>query len=166
MERLKVLLVAAILAVAVSVVVAGPAVAAKGGNSDTAHACQQGGHENRFEAETGRPFKNAGDCVSHVAKGGEDAQLFIDPVFTLDDACNVRAGCWGVLEGDVSDNARWQVFFSPMGTTNPFTWGTADNSGTVIVNLNLPCGQGSTSAYVVDMADGITTKPVGPPEGC
>ena len=104
--------------------------------------------------------------VSHAAKGGEDAQLFIDPVFTLDDACNVRAGCWGVLEGDVSPNARWEVFFSPMGTTNPFTSGTADNSGTVIVNLNLPCGQGSTSAYVVDMADGLTTQPVEPPEGC
>jgi hypothetical protein len=53
-----------------------------------------------------------------------------------------------------------------MGTTNPFASGSADNSGTVIVNLNLPCGQGSTSAYVVDMGDGITTQPVGPPEGC
>ena len=159
-------LVAGALAVAVSAVVAGPAVAARGGNSDSAHACQQGGHENRFEAETGRPFKNAGDCVSHAAKGGDDASLFIDPVFTLDDACNVQAGCWGVLEGDVSPNVRWQVFFSPMGTTNPFASGSADNSGTVIVNLNLPCGQGSTSAYVVDMGDGITTQPVGPPEGC
>jgi hypothetical protein len=161
MGRVRGVLVAGALAVAVSVVVAGPAVAAKGGNSDTAHACQQGGHENRFEAETGRPFKNAGDCVSHAAKGGDDAQLFIDPVFASD--CN---NCWGVLEGDVSPNARWQVFFSPMGTTNPFAWGRADNTGTVIVNLDLPCGQGSTTAYVVDMADGITTQPVGPPEGC
>ena len=148
------------------VVTAGPAVAANGGNRDNAHACQQGGHEHRFEAETGRPFKNAGDCVSHAAMGGEDAELFIDAVFTDDDACNVPAGCWGVLEGFVSPNARSEVFFSPMGTTQPFASGMADNSGTVIVNVDLPCGQGSTSAYVVDMADGITTQPVAPPEGC
>jgi hypothetical protein len=160
-------LVAGALAVAVSVVSAGPAVAAKGGNSDNAHACQRGGHQNRFEAETGRPFKNAGDCVSHAAMGGEDAELFIDPVVDdLDLSCNVAAGCWGVLEGFVSPSARWQVFFSPTGTTNPFASGTADNTGTIDVNLDLPCGQGSTSAYVVDVFDGITTQPVGPPAGC
>jgi hypothetical protein len=38
MDRLKVL-VAVVLAVAVSVIAAGPAVAAKSGNSDNAHAC-------------------------------------------------------------------------------------------------------------------------------
>ena len=166
MGRVRGVLVAGVVAVAVSVVAAGPAVAAKGGNSDNAHACQQGGHEKRFEAETGRPFKNAGDCVSHAAMGGEDAELFIDRVFTLDDACSVPAGCWGVLEGFVSPNARLEVFFSLTGTTKPFASGMADDSGTVIVNVDLPCGQGSTSAYVVDMADGITTQPVGPPEGC
>ena len=163
MGRVRGVLVAGALAVAVSVVTAGPAVAAKGGNSANAHACQQGGHENMFEAETGRPFKNAGDCVSHAAMGGEDAQLFIDRVFTFDDACNVSAGCWGVLEGFVSPNVEWEVFFSPMGTTKPFASGRADNTGTVIVNLDLPCGQGSTSAYVVDVADGITTQPVQSP---
>jgi hypothetical protein len=50
-------------------------VAAKGDNSDNAHACQQGGHETRFEAETGRPFKNAGDCTSHGAQGGASSLL-------------------------------------------------------------------------------------------
>jgi len=69
------LLVAGTLAVVVSAVVAGPAAAAKGGNSDNAHACQQSGHENRFEAETGRPFKNAGDCTSHGAQGGTSSAL-------------------------------------------------------------------------------------------
>ena len=158
MGRVRGVLVAGALAVAVSVVTAGPAVAAKGGNSDAAHACQQGGHENMFEAETGRPFKNAGDCVSHAAMGNDNAELFIDPVFTLD--CN---NCWAVLEGSVSPNVEWEVFFSPMGTTKPFASRRADNTGTVIVNLDLPCGQGSTSAYVVDVADGITTQPVQSP---
>jgi len=162
MRRVRGVLVAVALALALSAVAAGPAVAAKGGSSDNAHACQQGGHQNRFEAETGRPFKNAGDCVSHAARGGADATLFIDPVFT-DDSC---ADCWGVLEGFVSPNAQWEVFFSLTGTTTPFASGRADNSGTIIVNLDLPCGNGSTTAYVVDVADGITTQPVGPPNGC
>src|SRR3954453_20585292 len=107
------------VAVAASTVMAGPAGAAKGGDSEKAHACQQGGHENRFEAETGRPFKNAGDCVSHAAKGGGDATLFIDSVFTMD-SCN---DCWGVLEGSVTPNVEWQVFFSLTGTNTPFASG-------------------------------------------
>jgi len=161
------LVVLGALAVAASMVVAGPAVAAKGGNSDTAHACQQGGHEHMFEAETGRPFKNAGACVSHAAVGNDNAELVIDPVFTFDDACSVQVGCWGVLEGvNLEPGAQWKVFFSPTGTTTPFASGNADNTGTVIVNVDLPCGQGSTTAYVVDRADGITTQPVGPPDGC
>ena len=161
MHRLRCVVVIGALAVAASVVGAGPAVAAKGGNSDNAHACQQGGHENRFEAETGNPFKNAGTALVTQRWAETGAELFIDQVFTLD--CN---DCWGVLEGSVSPNVEWEVFFSPMGTSKPFASGRADNTGTVIVNLDLPCGQGSTSAYVVDMADGITTQPVGPPEGC
>lgn len=44
--------------------------------------------------------------------------------------------------------------------------GNADHTATVIVNLNLPCGQGSTSAYAVDTSDGITTQTVEPSEGC
>jgi len=171
MNGLKCFLGTAILAVAVSVLAAGAAAAAKGGNNDNAHACQQGGHEHMFEAETGNPFKNAGDCVSHAAIGNDNAELFIDPIFTLDDACNVPDGCWGVLEGvNLDPNAQWEVFWSQTGTTTPFASGMAerqpDGTGTVIVNVNMPCGQGSTTAYVVDMADGITTQPVDSPQGC
>ena len=59
MSRLKTVVVAATAVASLGLVVAGPAVAAKGGNNDNAHACQQGGHQNQFDAETGRPFKNA-----------------------------------------------------------------------------------------------------------
>ena len=69
MERLKLLVVAGVLAVAVSVVGAGPAVAAKGGNSDNAHRCQKGGWESAFTT-TGGTFANQGDCVSYGAQGG------------------------------------------------------------------------------------------------
>ena len=57
---------------------AAPAGAAKGGNSVNAHACQQGGHENRFEAATGNPFKNAGDCTNDGAQGMASTELAID----------------------------------------------------------------------------------------
>jgi hypothetical protein len=77
MVRLTVSLVVAALAVAVSVVAAVPAAAAKGGNSDNAHACQR--HARLFEAKTGNPFKNAGDCASHGAKGGAYLLLQILP---------------------------------------------------------------------------------------
>jgi hypothetical protein len=95
MDRLKHALVVGALAVAVSVLAAGPAAAAKGGNSDNAHACQQGGHANRFEAETGMPFKNAGDCASHGAKGGTTTFLVIDPSSYPCTDSTSGATCWG-----------------------------------------------------------------------
>ena len=61
MVRAKVMLLAAALAIAASVVAAGPAVAAKGGNA-TAQACQKGGW-------TLGTFANQGDCVNDGAQG-------------------------------------------------------------------------------------------------
>jgi hypothetical protein len=60
MDRLRCVLVAAMLAVAVCVIAAGPAVAAKGGNA-TAQACQKGGW-------TLGTFANQGDCVNDGAQ--------------------------------------------------------------------------------------------------
>ena len=59
MVRVKVMLIAAALAIAASVVAAGPAVAAKGGNA-IAQACQKGGW-------TLGTFANQGDCVNDGA---------------------------------------------------------------------------------------------------
>lgn len=42
---------------------------AKGGNSDAAKACQNGGYAG-LQGADGTTFKNVGDCVSHAAKGG------------------------------------------------------------------------------------------------
>ena len=101
MRRVRWLVVLGALAVALSAAVAGPAVAAKGGNSDNAHACQQGGHENRFEAETGNAFKNAGDCVSHAAQGGATSSLqVLNDTYPCDGssapagAPSLDRGCW------------------------------------------------------------------------
>ncbi len=40
-----------------------------GGNSDAAHACQQGGYLDLFRTD-GTAFKNTGECVSYAAHGG------------------------------------------------------------------------------------------------
>ena len=68
MGRVRGVLVAGAVAVAVSAVAAGPAVAAKGGNNDTAKACQQGGWQT-LVPNLGVRFANQGDCVNDGAKG-------------------------------------------------------------------------------------------------
>ena len=96
MHRLRCLVVIGALAVAVSAVGAGPAFAAKGGNSDNAHACQQGGHETLVAAEDPlTPFKNSGDCASHGGKGGTLSLLYIDPSRLNCDPVSTDI-CWGM----------------------------------------------------------------------
>ena len=70
MVRLKGLVVIGALAVAVSVVAAGPAAAAKGGNSVAAKICQKGGWRTLVPV-TGDAdaFANQGDCVNDGAQG-------------------------------------------------------------------------------------------------
>ena len=160
MDRLRCLLVVAAVAVAVGVVAVGPAAAAKGGNSETAHACQKGGHEHRLDAETHKPFKNTGDCVNNGAKGEDSEYLFIDPS-PYDCPPPMTGACWGTLDGQgLSPGEQWQVFFPadsppPNGTT-PFRTGTADDGGNIGATLNLPCGQGSTNAYAIAPDDNIS----------
>ena len=147
------------LAVMVSAVAAGPALAAKGGNSDNAHACQQGGHAHRFEAETGRPFKNAGDCASHGAKGGTLALLQIDPGHHDCDPVSTDQ-CWGTLEGSgLGANTAWEV--DAVGMTDPWMTGNADANGNVNVNLMLPCNDGFPAVWVTAQPPGgeIETEP-------
>jgi hypothetical protein len=63
MHRLRCLVVIGASAVVVGVVAAGPAVAANGGNNDTAQACQHGGWHN-LTSVAGGAFANQGDCVN------------------------------------------------------------------------------------------------------
>ena len=127
-------------------------MAAKGGNSDNAHACQQGGHENRFEAETGNPFNNAGDCASHGAKGGVTTFLVIDTSSPNNPyPCNESmSGCWGVISAaGLFPNIGWGVFAGREEIRSGF----ADAVGAVGpdpgVPLNLPCHQGFPDVIVI-----------------
>jgi len=170
MHRLWCLVIIGALAVAVSVVGAGPAFAAKGGNDETAHACQKGGHAHRLDGTTHRPFKNAGDCVNNGAKGEDSEFLYIDTSSTYGCLPPMTGICWGLLDANgLSVGEQWQVFFPadgppPNGTT-PFRTGKAESSEEFQVILNLPCGQGSTSAYAVAPADNVSDTEQSP-AGC
>ena len=137
MRHLRCLVVPGALALAASVVAAGPAAAAKGGNSDNAHACQQGGHENRFEAETGRPFQTPGDCASHAARGGAISALEITNTPTY--PCPPPGGtCWGTFTGSgLAVGSQWIVHNLSTGEE---VNGNVDTSGSASAKLNVPCG--------------------------
>jgi hypothetical protein len=144
MDHLKRLLLAGALALVVVAVAAGPASAAKGGNSDNAHACQQGGHQNRFEAETGNPFKNAGACASHGAKGGAIASL---QVLTDTYPCVHSEGtCWGTVSGSgLWPGGAWTAIDA--STAEPFVFGETDVTGSLSEKLDLACGGTITSVH-------------------
>jgi hypothetical protein len=141
MGRVRGVLVASVVAVAVSAVPAGPAVAAKGGNSDNAHACQQGGHENRFEAETGNPFTNAGDCASHTAQGGATSTL---QILTTTYSCrDFSKGCFGVVTGSgLKPQEVWAVIALDDG--NLVASGSTELDGSLTpTKLDVGCGGGA-----------------------
>src|SRR5829696_7354449 len=68
MHRLRCVVVIGALTVAVCVVAAGPAAAAKGGNNDIAKLCQKGTWKT-LVTNTGDPFATQGDCVNDGAQG-------------------------------------------------------------------------------------------------
>ena len=156
MGRVRGVLVAGVVAVAVSVVAAGPAVAAKGGNSDNAHACQQGGHENRFEAETGNPFKNAGHCVSHGAQGGATSslQFLTSPTYP----CSASSGtCWGVVTGSgLRPQADWFVVDTrTVPPDNLVARGVTEADGSLPPTaVDLACGEGAGTLRLQTLTPG------------
>src|SRR3954465_9417166 len=141
MGRVTAVLVAGV--VAVRGVGGGPGGADKGGNSPNAHACQQGGHENRFEAETGNPFKNAGDCASHGAQGGAIASLQVLADIHQIYRCPDRgvSVCWGSVSGSGLGPGLdvLLVVIDVNGRFTEQTIGVTDATGSVSQKLNLPC---------------------------
>ena len=63
--------------------------ATAGGNSDAAHACQNGGWQQLVRADQ-TPFKNEGDCVSYAAHGGVLTAALPDLVPVV--SCDTQAG--------------------------------------------------------------------------
>jgi hypothetical protein len=106
MHRLRCLVVIGVLVVAVSVVGAAPAVAAKGGNSANAKLCQKGGWQNLFQSD-GSGFASEGDCVSYGAHGGTIFTSAGQAVCTADGGTFVPDGGPPII---------WQCNLYPSGT--------------------------------------------------
>lgn len=69
-QRLRLVTIVVCMLLGVSAAASGIAAQSENGNSAAAHACQQGGF--RFlEGSDGTRFKNAGQCTSFAARGGE-----------------------------------------------------------------------------------------------
>ena len=133
---------------------------------DNAHACQQGGHANRFDAETGNPFKNASDCASHGAMGGAASSL---QILTGTYACSGGLGgtCWGTLSGSgLQPDLPWQVYDDNGGEV--LQTGSPNADGSVSQQLNLPCDDNLFPLFATattSLGTGITSADVDSPCG-
>jgi len=132
---------------------------------------QQGGHENRFEAETGRPFRNAGDCSSHTAQGGDTSSLTIDnsgtyPCRPPDQALN----CWGTLSGSgLKPGAQWTVCLGSVEVCLFRVTGIAAGGTIDAVQVFFLCsnsGRGAQAVSTTSAGQEITSPHVIPPSSC
>jgi hypothetical protein len=165
MQRLMRVLAAATVALAVTTVVTGPAVAAKGGNGDNAHACQQGGGVGLLD-ENEVAFRNAGDCASHGAKGRAYTGLSIDMGSY---SCYTNETCNGTLNGsNLQANSVSVVFYFTDGST---IQRFPPNGDSLSYQLLIQCDESSGAVNVSSVqANGttaggtnITTPQVGTP---
>jgi hypothetical protein len=138
MDRLKRVVIAVAVAVAVALVGAGAAAGAKGGNNDNAHACQQGGHQTRFEAETGNPFKNAGGCASHGAKGGASSSLQLQAAEYGGDPLQY----WGILNASGLQGGSQVTILDENNQPTSFVFFADPRGNLDQVLVGLPCDTG------------------------
>jgi hypothetical protein len=163
MHRLRCSVVIGAFAAAVSVLAAGPALAAKGGNSDNAHACQQGGSGGLVAAESGLPFKNAGDCASHGAQGNDTSGLVISMSMSPSDSypCAFGPDCYGTVTGSgLLANSTVRLFFTFDQPGPPIESDvTADASGNLFSQLGNTCPTPSNQVPLVSAyATGTTAQ--------
>lgn len=142
---LRALALAGLLALAVVTAVA-PAVAADGGNSSAAHACQKEGYKSLFRAD-GTAFKNTGECVSYAARGGSFATR---KTATLD---NVQfSACNRLTLGYALDGVEHDLETKPYGCT------TVAGSDQTITYLSTQ----TLKLYLRDETCGVTFYEDGP----
>lgn len=106
---------------------------AGGGNSDAAHACQQGGYTHYSRAD-GTPFANTGECVSYAAHGGVLRPKNTTAISTALFKSTIPAGSTdydtATLTGATADaggHVTYYVYSDPTCTT------LAQTAGTVLV---------------------------------
>lgn len=161
------------LAAVGGVVVASPASAEPGhagqGGTHTnryqAQACQHGGYTDRVEAETGRPFANAGDCTSHTALNGSlggtegtvtltSSPLYRCPAPSMD-------ACWGYASVSSTPGGDLLIIAKSDGS-----WSRSAQlvSGTQVYNADIPCSvSGAGSQFYATVPAFGTSADVTPP---
>lgn len=125
----------------------GAASFAKDGNSDAAHACQQGGWQH-LQGSDGTLFGNTGDCVSYAAHGGTLVPIPVLPVitsFSFDgtvDQC-ATLNRTGALFTAVFSNGAGTIT-DPFGGITPVTSGIQVtltlSSGDYVLTVSNPSG--------------------------
>ena len=83
-----------------------------GGNSDAAHACQQGGYAS-LQGTDGTLFKNAGECTAFAARGGT--------IVGISASCSFISGTTGCITYDAVAIHQVDTSFQPIGT-NTYTF--------------------------------------------
>ena len=162
------------LAIAGGVVAAAPASADPSGthgqggahtNRYHAQACQQGGHQARVEAETGRAFTNAGDCTSHTALGGAlgaaDGQLTLSSSVLYPCPAPSTDACWGEVSApSIPDNSFVLVAKLGGGWQTSFPGTNGSYSGPA----NIPCAVSVAATQFYAFVPGVgSTGNVTPP---
>jgi hypothetical protein len=130
----RLILAAALVSVSVSVAATW---AFAGGNSDAAHACQQGGYATLVGGTTALPdtsvtFDNAGKCTSYAAHGGTLWQSVSTTTFRID-----------------ATNPEWQHTGSPIPANGAAVISTVnDGGGTCDKNIPSPNFCDATSVFI------------------
>jgi hypothetical protein len=109
-----------------------PADAATGGNSANAAKCEEGGYLDYTDAQ-GNAFKNAGQCTSYAARGGQLVPVPTGPDISIDQAAGTISGTGFTpnstiaLRGDLTpSSAFFEVSGIPTDATGAFTTGGMD----------------------------------------
>ena len=140
--------IAVIVATVLSTLMAPPALSS--GNQDAAHACQKGGYLT-LQGTDGTTFKNAGECVSFVARGGTITNVSTTCSYTagasgcvvLDDVV-VPVGTTGT--GSTSTTLAGMFTFAPITTWSYGTTVTVSGSGTWVASTG---GSGTWTANAI-----------------
>ena len=111
-------------------------------NADAAHACQQGGYAD-LQGTDGTLFKNTGECVAFVARGGVITGVSTGCAFTagvsgcieLDDVV-VYLGTSGATSADWT-SLSGMFSFAPVTNWGPTTTVTVAGSGTWVTSTGL-----------------------------
>lgn len=130
----------------IGVVALSPSVAGAQGNSEAAHACQQGGYLNYTDAD-GTLFKNAGQCTRYVAQGGTLVPI-PRPDLSLEGNVLIATGFTPNTE-----LVEWRRTYSPSGriflSQHP---GTTDGNGSITLTF-IPCHDLSNTGVEMTIRD-------------